>query len=186
MSCMRTHQNQGAVQAGSKGMTVGRDLDDAVLAAVNQSINSAASGLVQTISLNFSCENLPNLDTFTRTDGLLVFYRKVGNQWQKIGMTEVIMDSLEPVWVKSFDVQYHFEKRETYKAEVYDVDDEANHANLAGHDFVGSIEFSVHEVVTCRDQTMIRPLICTTRAEGKSGTIKITGEERSVGSQEEC
>ena len=74
LSCMRSHQNQGAVQAGS-AVGVGRDLDDAVLAAVNQSINSAASGLVQTISLSFSCENLPNLDTFTRTDGMLVFYK---------------------------------------------------------------------------------------------------------------
>ena len=62
-------------------MGIGRDLDDAVLAAVNQSINSAASGLVQNISISFSCENLPNLDTFTRTDGMLVFYKKVDSQW---------------------------------------------------------------------------------------------------------
>ena len=38
MSCMRTHQNAGAVKGAS---SVGKDLDDAVLAAVNQSINSA-------------------------------------------------------------------------------------------------------------------------------------------------
>ena len=107
--------------------------------------------MVQTISLSFACENLPNLDTFTRTDGMVVFYKQVGNQWQKLGMTEVIMDNLNPQWVKSFDVQYHFEKRENFKVEVYDVDDEKNVNNLAGHDFAGSIEFSVHEVVTCRD-----------------------------------
>ena len=148
MSCFRTHQNQGAVQSGSS-MSVGRDLDDAVLAAVNQNINSAQSGLVQTIQLSFRCENLPNLDTFTRTDGMLVFYKQVGTQWQKLGMTEVIMDNLSPTWVKSFDVQYHFERREQYKVEVYDVDDENNLNNFAGHDFVGSLEFSVHEVVTC-------------------------------------
>lgn len=154
-SCFRTHQNTGAVQAGSG---VGRDLDDAVLAAVNQSINAAQSGLVQTISLNFSCANLPNLDTFTRTDGLLVLYKQNGTQWQRLGMTEVIMDNLNPAWVKSFDVQYHFERREQFKVEVYDVDDTNNVNNLAGHDFVGSFEFSVHEVVTCRDQTLERPL----------------------------
>ena len=45
MSCMRTHQNTGAVMAGGQNAT-GRDLDDAVLAAVNQSIHSAQSGLV--------------------------------------------------------------------------------------------------------------------------------------------
>ena len=100
-------------------------------------------------------------------------------------MTEVIMDNLNPVWVKSFDVQYHFEKRELYKVEVYDVDDTNNLTNLAGHDFVGSLEFTVHEVVTCRDQTLERPLENQQRAAGQSGTIKITGEERKASSQEE-
>ena len=90
---------------------------------------------------------------------MLVFYRQVGNQWQKIGMTEVIWDNLAPVWVTNFDVQYNFERRETYKAEVYDVDDEGNINNLGGHDYVGSLEFFVHEVVTSREQTLIRPLV---------------------------
>ena len=40
LSCMRSHQNAGAVHGGGI-QGVGRDLDDAVLAAVNQSINSA-------------------------------------------------------------------------------------------------------------------------------------------------
>jgi len=121
---------------------------------------------VQTIQLSFRCENLPNLDTFTRTDSMLVFYKQVGTQWQKLGMTEVIMDNLSPTWVKSFDVQYHFERREQYKVEVYDVDDENNLNNFAGHDFVGSLEFSVHEVVTCRDQTLERPLENQARPAG--------------------
>ena len=95
------------------------------------------------------------------------------------------MDNLAPTWVKSFDVQYHFEQRENYKVEVYDVDDHNNPMNFASHDFVGSLEFSVHEVVTCRDQTLIKPLECKDRAAGQSGTIKITGEEKAVSSKEE-
>ena len=95
------------------------------------------------------------------------------------------MDNLNPTWVKSFDVQYHFERRDHYKVDVYDVDDEANVMNLAGHDFVGSLEFSIHEVVTGRDRVLERPLVNTARAEGRSGIIKITGEERSIGSKEE-
>ena len=157
MTCMRSHQNTGAVQSGGASGT-GRDLDDAVLAAVNQSIHANVSGLVNTITLSFACENLPNMDTFTRTDGIAVLYRQQGTQWHRIGVTEVIMDNLNPAWVKSFDVQYHFEQRETYKVDIYDVDDEKNIMNFAGHDYVGSLEFSVHEVVTSRDQTLIRPL----------------------------
>ena len=54
----------------------------------------------------------------------------------------------------------------------------SNLNNFAGHDYVGSIEFTVHEVVTCRDQTLERPLDNAQRKAGTNGTIKITGEER--------
>ena len=74
LTCFRSHENAGAVSAGGTAGT-GRDLDDAVLAAVNQSIHANQSGLVNTISLSFACENLPNMDTFTRTDGMVVLYR---------------------------------------------------------------------------------------------------------------
>ena len=99
----------------------------------------------------------------------------------KIGMTEVIMDNLNPEWVKQIDVQYNFEVREIYKVEVYDIDDFNNLNNFSSHDHVGSLEFSLHEVVTQRDQTLSRPLICKDRAEGKSGLIKISGEEKKIG-----
>ena len=54
---------------------------------------------------------MPNLDTFTRTDGMVVLYEKKGNMWQQIGITEVIMDNLDPEWVKAFDVAYKFEEQ---------------------------------------------------------------------------
>ena len=57
--------------------------------------------------------------------------------------------------------------------------------NFGGHDFVGSLEFTDHEVVTKLDQTLVKPLVNTARAEGRSGSIKITAEQRAVGSKEE-
>jgi hypothetical protein len=62
------------------------------------------------LRLTFGCKKLPNLDTFTRTDGMAVLFEKRGNMWQMLGMTEVIMDSLDPEWVKCFDVPYKFEE----------------------------------------------------------------------------
>ena len=150
LTCFRKHENQGAVSSGASKMGQGKDLDDAVLAACNKSI-AAGNGLVNIVSLSFACENLPNLDTFTRTDGMIVLYAKTGNVWNKLGQSEVIMDNLAPAWVKSFEVQYHFEKREYYKVVVYDIDDFNNLGNYAGHDLVGEVEFALHEVVTARD-----------------------------------
>ena len=136
LTCFRKHENQGAVMSGAGRMGMGRDLDDAVLAATNKSIENNA-GLVNVVSLTFACEDLPNLDTFTRTDGMVVLYQKSGNQWMKLGQTEVIMDTMNPKWVKSFEVQYHFEKREYYKAVVYDVEDFNNPNNYESHDLAG-------------------------------------------------
>lgn len=76
------------------------------------------------------------------------------------------MDSLSPKWVKSFDLQYHFEKRENYRVDVYDIDDFNNLDNFEGHDKVGSLEFALHEVVTARDQTLVKDLVCSERPLG--------------------
>lgn len=61
------------------------------------------------------------------------------------------MDCLSPQWVKQFDVQYNFEVREQYRIMIYDVDDFNNLNNFELHDFIGELQFSLHEVVTCRD-----------------------------------
>ena len=50
------------------------------------------------------------MDTFTRTDGIVVLYEKRGSMWQMLGMTEAIMDNLDPEWVKDFTVPYKFEE----------------------------------------------------------------------------
>ena len=150
MTCMRKHENADAVRSSNRPLGIGRDLDDAVLAATNKSIEENA-GLVSLVALNFQCNNLPNLDTFTRTDGFVVLYHKQGNMWKKLGHTEIIMDNLDPKWVKSFEVQYFFEKREFYKAVVYDVDDFDHIDDYSLHTMAGQVEFGLHEVVTARD-----------------------------------
>ena len=75
-TCMRKHENAGAVSSNMQKFGVGQDLDDAVLAATNKSINE--DGLVNIVTLSFACENLPNLDTFTRTDCMVVLYAQKG------------------------------------------------------------------------------------------------------------
>jgi len=76
-TCFRKHENQGAVSSGVSRFGQGRDLDDAVLAATNRSMVQN-QGLVSIVALSFQCNNLPNLDTFTRTDGMCVLFRREG------------------------------------------------------------------------------------------------------------
>lgn len=71
--------------------------------------------------------------------------------WLELGRTEVIMDNLSPNFIKSFTVEYHFEERQKFKVEVYDIDDFSEHAPLTAQDYIGELEFMLHEVVTARD-----------------------------------
>lgn len=67
------------------------------------------------------------------------------NSWNKIGQTELINDNLNPQWVTKIETEYYFEKQEIFKVEVYDVD---NDNEINTQDFLGRLEFSLHEVVT--------------------------------------
>ena len=71
LTCCRSHQNTQAIYST---INVERNLDDAVLAAVNKSIEVGQVGLVSTLRLSLECVDLPNLDIFTRTDGMAVLY----------------------------------------------------------------------------------------------------------------
>lgn len=82
---------------------------------------------------------------------MVVLSEKRGNMWQIIGMTEVIMDNLDPDWVKCFDVPYKFEEQQVFKATLYDIDDFNDLKNFSKHDLIGSTEFTLHEVVTAKD-----------------------------------
>jgi len=82
---------------------------------------------------------------------MAVLYEKRGNMWQMLGMTEVIMDNLDPEWVKCFDVPYKFEEQQLFKVIVYDIDDFQNLKAWDKHDLVGELEFTLHEVVTAKD-----------------------------------
>jgi hypothetical protein len=90
-----------------------------------------------------------------------------------LGMTEVIMDNLNPEWVKDFQVPYKFEEVQYFKAIVYDVDDYDNVRNWDKHDLVGELEFTLHEVATAKDQLFVKPI-----SKGKrDATIEIAAEE---------
>ena len=174
---MATHNDMGAVNATKFGQ--GSDLDAAVLAAANMNTMSPS----QRLSLAFSCENLPNMDTFSKSDPFLILYKQSGNQWLKLGRTEVIHDNLSPVWVTQITAEYHFEQQERFKLEVYDVDNEEQVENRATPEFCGRFEFQLHEVVTCIDQKLTRPLV--NQPKQAKATVTIIAEEVTQNSNSE-
>ena len=175
--CLATNHLDGKAVGGSARIGGGGDIDAAVLAATN----FGGSGLSNKLSIGFKCENLPNMDTMSYSDPFVVMYKQVGNVWQKLGQTEVIHDNLNPAWVTKIMVDFHFEQSENFKVEVYDSDDDSQQVrDLSKHDFIGSLEFQMHEVVTARDQIMTKTLVNNKWAAGKAGRVVISAEEQQA------
>lgn len=158
-SCTQTkHLNAKAVGAGGVAGQLS-DIDDAALQAIKFGIGEAnKSALKQKIQLSFSLVNLPNLDTFSKTDAFIILYemKKQGTRpmKHKIGRTECIYDNLDPNFVTSFTVEYFFEETQTFLIEAYDMDDDKQPENIKAQEFIGSFEFQLHQVVTSKDQTL--------------------------------
>ena len=122
------HNNTEAI--GANGITGNvSDIDEAALQAIKNGIGDAnKAALQQTVQVSFALEDLPNLDTFSKTDAFLILYelkRTVDGKQMKIkkGKTECIYDNLNPSFVTNFDINYLFEETQTFLVEAYDMDD---------------------------------------------------------------
>lgn len=91
---------------------------------------------------------------------------------------------MSPQWVQKVSVQYNFERNDQFRIEVYDIDDDTNINDTKAHDPLGHLEFTLHEIVTCVDQTMTKRLINKTKPEIKS-MVKIIAEEQASNSNTE-
>jgi len=80
--------------------------------------NYGNSQLCSKIELRFSCKDLPNLDTLTKSDPkIFIFLEKkiidtngqTISNWERVGATEKIDNNLNPTFMKSFIIDYYFE-----------------------------------------------------------------------------
>lgn len=150
-------------------------ISDGQLAAMSMDANA---GLKQTIILNLSCQGLPNLDRASKSDtfAVLWFLKGAKNTKVKLGQTECIPDTCDPVFVQSIETEFFFEAQQRFLVEIYDADDATQLNNLAAQQFVGGYQFTMHKVVTARNQELVAELENPARA--KNGTVKIKGQEK--------
>jgi len=137
------------------------------------------AGLSQTMILNLEGVKLPNMDKDSKSDTFAVLFELVKGQKVKLGNTEVINDNLNPKWVQAIECKFSFEENQQFMIELYDADDVHNLNNLAGQDFMGSLQFSMHKLVAARDTTIEIEL--TNPKKKNAGSLKITGTEKKEG-----
>jgi len=111
-----------------------------------------------TVELSIRCSNLADLDVFSKSDPFCVLYVKdsKSGQWLCFDKTETIDNNLNPHFEKKFVLQYKFEERQLLRFDVYDSDGDS--ASLDSHDFIGSMECSLGEVVASQGKGLTRPL----------------------------
>ena len=117
---------------------------------------------MEKVELFFSCRNLIDMDTFTKSDPQIRLYQRTQQGWNLVDKTEIIWDNLNPDFAKSFTLDYIFEIQQTFKVEVVDIDsgDET--------DFIGECEFELGELMGSKNNMLILNLN-NSKARNNSG-----------------
>uniref|UniRef100_A0AAX7SJY5 C2 domain-containing protein n=1 Tax=Astatotilapia calliptera TaxID=8154 RepID=A0AAX7SJY5_ASTCA len=126
------------------------------------------------VELSISCENLMDMDVFSKSDPLCALYINTSDsQWYEFGRTEMILNCLNPKFAKRFVIDYYFETVQRLKFCVYDIDNDTY--DLSDDDFLGELECTLGQVVS--NKQMTRPLLLKNRRPAGRGTITICAEE---------
>lgn len=131
-----------------------------------------------TVEISIRCKDLEDMDVFSKSDPFCVLYVQdpKSKHWLCFGKTETIDNTLEPHFEKKFVLEYKFEERQHLRFDVYDSD--SNSPNLEDHDFIGSMECSLGEVISHQGKGLTRHLVGSGRSAGnKKQTITVTSEE---------
>ena len=98
---------------------------------------------------------------------------------QKLGQTEVIMDNLNPEFIKEIVVDYYFEMEQRFIVEVYDVDDANNVNNLKNQEFIGHYEFVLGSLVSSRNQCVTGSIKNSIKGKkNMNSTVTIHADEK--------
>lgn len=134
----------------------------------------AAAHMATKVELTISCDNLMDMDVFSKSDPLCALYIKTsGSKWYEFGRTEMILNCLSPKFAKKFILDYYFEVVQSLRFCVYDIDN--NTYDLDDDDFLGELECTLGQIVS--NKQMTRPLLLKNKKHAGHGTITISAEE---------
>ncbi|PKA56876.1 Protein BONZAI 1 [Apostasia shenzhenica] len=111
-------------------------------------------GLVSQIELSLSASRLHDRDMLSKSDPMAVVYAKQRDgTLEEIGRTEVVLNSLNPVWIAKFVVTYQFEMLQPLVFRVYDVDAQFHNVpektlKLDEQEFLGEASCYLSEVAS--------------------------------------
>ncbi|XP_066554476.1 copine-9 [Amia ocellicauda] len=130
------------------------------------------------IEVTVSCRNLLDMDTFSKSDPVVVLYLQgIGTkEWREFGRTEVIDNTLNPDFVRKFVLDFFFEEKQNLRFDVYNVDSRSS--NISKHkDFLGQTFCTLGEIIGSTGSRLEKTL---SGIPGKKcGVITLSAEELS-------
>ena len=117
------------------------------------------------------CKNLPKLTT--NLNSFIKVFRNEGNCWLKIGQTEVAKYSVNPYYIKSFIMNYHFEEDENsqrLKFQIFFIEKEEITK-------IGEVIVTLKDILTSKNQELEKVL------EDKKAKLFIKGVQKQTSSK---
>ncbi|KAI3968490.1 hypothetical protein MKX01_007800 [Papaver californicum] len=142
-------------------------------------------GLFTQLQLSLSAKQLIDMDLFSKSDPMAIVYAKRSDgMLEEIGRTEVIMNSLDPVWITRVSIVYQFEIVQPLVFRVYDIDTKYHKTpiktlKLDEQDFLGEATCALSEIVTKHNKSLILKLTVR-KGQGvmrNQGTLTVYAEE---------
>uniref|UniRef100_A0A5B6Z3W1 Uncharacterized protein n=1 Tax=Davidia involucrata TaxID=16924 RepID=A0A5B6Z3W1_DAVIN len=122
-------------------------------------------GQFSQIELSLSASNLHDRDVLSKSDPMAVIYTKGRDgSLQELGRTEVVLNSLNPLWITKHTIAYHFEVVQTLVFRVYDVDTqfhdlEVKMLKLDEQQFLGEATCALSEIVPKSNRSLTLDLV---------------------------
>ncbi|XP_022730554.1 protein BONZAI 1-like isoform X2 [Durio zibethinus] len=118
------------------------------------------------IELSFSATNLRDRDVFSKSDPMLVVcIKERDGAITEVFRTEVVLNSLNPKWIRKYTITYHFEVIQTLLFHVFDVDTQFHNVEvkmlkLEEQQSLGEASCALSEIVTKRNRSLTLDLVC--------------------------
>ncbi|MQM17258.1 hypothetical protein Taro_050228, partial [Colocasia esculenta] len=179
-------QHRGFLQVGGADGAASASGTADVNEAVDMFLHSRGlGGLYTQLELSLSASKLRNLDYLSESDPMAVTYaRRKDGTLEELGRTEVIMNTLNPVWIMKLTITYQFEMVQPLLFRVYDVDTRFHNVpvkmlKLNEQEFLGEASCALSEIVTKHSRSLTVDLQDQNRLIGRKdlGSITIHAEE---------
>ncbi|XP_019056026.1 PREDICTED: protein BONZAI 3 [Nelumbo nucifera] len=143
------------------------------------------------LELSLSAAKLHDLDIFSKSDPMaVVFAKKSDGTLEERGRTEVILNTLDPVWIGKIPIAYQFEIIQPLVFHVFDVDTKYHNIpvkmlKLNEQEFLGEATCVLSEIVTKSTRSLTLNLQSKNGHAGikKFGTLTVHAEETVVSRQ---